>query len=181
MTGMSGVLLTNWLRWIVPEDVKDYAFVFDCVTIQSGQYCNAHGMSNAFFERFRLFCTRIDMHTVSAYQVGSHLPFSHLNTHSHFPETSHHRTFQFLTQVKQNADSVLWTERKFKAANGIGRSSPIFVNKECWTYFVDRLRRNDSFDDDEFTPRAGDRTLRFFSGPKFQGGPIQDKNIYSRS
>ena len=137
-TGMIGVLQSNWTTWVQPQEILDYVFIFHCDSIQTGFYANAHGMSNAFFTRYRII-TEQGRNTVSTYNIIDYYPFAHLNTTTFFPESGHHRVFQFLTQMKRNADSVLWTERKFKQANGIGRSSPLFVNYECWMYFVHKL------------------------------------------
>ena len=64
VVGMAGVLKKNWLKWIVVDDIKDYAFVFDCMNIPFGLYVNAHGMKHAFYTRFRFFSTHIDAHNV---------------------------------------------------------------------------------------------------------------------
>ena len=52
VVGMTGVVQTNWLSWVKAENVKDYSFIFDCESIQSGLYANAHGMDNVFNTRF---------------------------------------------------------------------------------------------------------------------------------
>ena len=98
---------------------------------------------------------------MSLYEVGTHCAFAHLNQLS-IPQTGHHRTFQFLLQMKRNADSVLWTKRKFNQANGIGRSNPIFLSRDCWAYFLGRLKRSKTFGDSEIKPRNCLRTLRCF-------------------
>ena len=182
VVGMAGVLKTNWLKWIVADDIKDYAFVFDCMNIQSGLYANAHGMKNAFNTRFRVFSTHIDAHNVSLYRNCIHLPFSHLNIFSFVPQTGHHQTFQFLTQMKQNSDLVLWTKRKYNQASGSGRSTPIFVSVDCWTYFLARLKTNDGYGDCNFTPNSGARTLRcFFLGLNLKGKSTPYNHIFDYS
>lgn len=163
VVGMSGVVRTNWTIWLNTESILDYAYIFHTDTIQSGRYANAHGMSNAYYTRFRMF-TEQDRNVVSLYNNVDYFPFAHLNSSSLFPhpETCHHRVFQFLTQLKRNADTVLWTQRKFKNANGVGRSNSVFVNIDCWTYFTSKIRRHASFEGYNFTPSRSVRTVQTF-------------------
>ena len=112
-----------------------------------------------FFTRYKVYTRGQSMHTVSVLSANDHIPFAHFNTSSFFPESSHHRIYQFLTQMKKNADLVLWTERKFNRANGIGRSSPMYVSSECWAYFCHRLREHESFRDVDF--QADQKTCAF--------------------
>ena len=99
---------------------------------------------------------------VSSIDLGEYCPFAHLLHTSFFPESSHHRISQFLTQMKKNADSVLWTERKFQRANGIGRCTPVFVNNECWIYFCSRLRKHPSYSEHNFDGKSSLRSFRTF-------------------
>ena len=81
--------------------------------------------------------------------------------------------------MKRNADTVLWTERKFRNANGKASSIPIFVSFDCWTYFINKLKRHPSFDGVDFTPTQSNRTLRtFFQDLSSQAVPYPT-NIYS--
>ena len=159
--GMVGVVRSNWIVWVKPETIVDFAFIFHCDSVQNGMYANSHGMSNAFYTHYKLF-TLEGRNLVSVYETNNHVPFAHLNVSYFFPESSHHRVFKFLTQMKRNADSVLWTERKFKNANGIGRSLPLFVNNECWTYFTNKLQKNPSFAGYNFTPSRSSWLVRTF-------------------
>ena len=104
-------------------------------------YANSHGMSNAFYTHHRL-STLKGRNLVSVYEINNHILFANLNTSFFFPESSHHCVFRFLTQMKCNADSVLWTKRNFKNENSIGRSLPLFVNNECWIYFTNKLQKS---------------------------------------
>ena len=160
--GMKGVVYTNRLRKVYLETVMDFAFIFHCDSIQSGQFASAHGIQNAYYTRFKLFTAQNSMNTVSTLMLHEHHPFSNYNKSSFFPESGHHRIFQFLTQMKKNADSVLWSERKFQRSNGRGRSNPLFINQECWTYFCNRLKNHPSFFGEIEEPNQTTRSLRTF-------------------
>ena len=159
--GMTGVLHSNWIISIRPSSVLNYAFIFHCDSVQTGLYTNTNGMSNSFFTRYKMMSEQ-GRNMVSEYSVLDHTPFAHLNTTQFFPESFHHRVFNFLTQLKRNADSVLWTERKYKNSNGVGRSNPLFINYECWIYFINRLKKDTSFVECDFLPSKSTRTVRTF-------------------
>ena len=134
------------------ESVTDFAFIFHRSTILSGMHANSYGMKNAYFCRYQLFSQNTSSHTVSLYEREYHKPFAHLNS-SYIPESTHHRIFQFITEMKRNADQVLWTQRKFANANGIGRTMKILINKECRDYFVAQLRKDSSYQNSDFYPK----------------------------
>ena len=60
--------------------------------------------------------------------------------------------------MKKNADTVLWTERKFQCANGIGRGSPLYVNQESWNHFLFWLHRHEGFVTHDFSPNLTTRS-----------------------
>ena len=157
--GMRGVMHSNWLRWIYAEAVIDFAFIFHCDTLTTGMFSNVYGMKNSYYCRHEIFSANIQSHLVRIYEKDSHSSFSHLISSS-FPESSHHRIFQFLSEMRRNVDKVLWTERKFMNANGIGRSLPIFISKECWDYFCARLCKDSSYAGYSFVPKQGRRTIK---------------------
>ena len=157
--GMCGVLHSNWLHWITTESVTDFAYIIHHKSLLSGMYANVFGMRNAYFCRYDIFSVHVQSHLVRKYEAESHKPFSHLFSKA-FPESSHHRFFQFMTELKRNADKVLWTKRKFSNANGIGRALPFFINKECWDYFVTRLGKDPSYEGYSFDAREGRRTIK---------------------
>lgn len=159
--GMNGVICTNWTRWVLADSVKDFAYIFHRDNLNSGMHPNVHGMANSYYCRYKLFTSTMEYHTVSSYNANEHITFSHLISQD-FLQSAHHRIFIFLTEVKRNADSVLWTERKFCAANGIGRSAPVLMNKECWDYFCRRLKNHSSFSEFSFTPKQCQRTVRSY-------------------
>ena len=159
--GMNGVLRSNWMISILPSSVINYAFIFHCDSLQTGLYVNANGMSNSFYTRYKML-TEQGRNMVSEYSIFDHSPFAHLSTTQFFPESFHHRVFNFLTQLKRNADSVLWTERKYKNSNGVGRSNPLFISYECWIYFVNQLKKDRSFVGCDFTSSKSTRTVRTF-------------------
>lgn len=101
-------------------------------TIQSDMYKNAHRMSNVYYTCFRMF-TEQDRNMVSLYNNIDYFPFTCLNNSffSPHPETCRHHVFLFLKKLKRNEDTVLWTVRKFKNANGVGGTNSIFVNLDC--------------------------------------------------
>ena len=159
---MNGVVKTNGTKWVSANTVKDFSFIFHRMDIRSGLYSNASGMDNAFYTRYKLFTKKSSLnHTVRILSENEHYPFSHLLSNS-LTESTHHRIFLFLKEMKQNADSFLWTERKFNAANGIGRAPSIFVSIECWKYFCARLEEDESFDDIILSGRIDRTTLKNF-------------------
>ena len=161
VVGMIGVICTNWTRWVLAESVKDFAFIFHRDSLNAGMFANAHGMANAYYSRYRLFTIPHGTHAVSSLNANEHVSFSHLIS-PFFLQTAHHRIFMFLTEMKRNADTVLWTERKFCQANGIGRCAPVFINKDCWDYFCHRLKKNKSFVHNDLEPKHSKRTIRTF-------------------
>ena len=85
-----------------------------------------------------------EVKTVHMLLLGTTVAIMHLFltlTNHFFSESRHHRTFQFLCQMKKNTDMVLWTERNFQRANSICRGSPLYVSQELWNYFFFWLRR----------------------------------------
>ena len=75
--GMVGVVQSNWIVWVQPEIIVDFAFIFYCDTVQNGIYKNSHGMSNAFYTHHRLF-TLEGRNLMSVYEINNHIPFVHL-------------------------------------------------------------------------------------------------------
>ena len=165
VNGMCGVAQSNLLKWVKQEEILDYAFIFHIDNVQCGQYANAHGMSNAYYTRFKAYyetnneSRKINVSTFTTYE---HKSFSHLNQTIYFPESSHHRVFQYLSQMKQNADAVLWSKRKFNHANGIGRGAPLFISNEFWSYIINRFRKHKSFSNVDLSPNLTTRTVRTF-------------------
>ena len=80
------------------SSVLDIAFVFHCETIISGRYANAHGMSNSYFTRYKIFTDASRRHSVSIYHANEHIPFSHLML-GLVIESFHHREYVFLTEM----------------------------------------------------------------------------------
>ena len=120
-------------------------------------------MSNAYLTQFKVFTgSKNSAHVITSYNSCDHVPFSHLNQSHFFPESGHHCTFQFLCQMKKNADKVLWTERKFQRANGIDRGSPLYVNQESWNYFLFRLCRHEGFATHNFSTNLTTRSYQTF-------------------
>ena len=139
--GMIGVIHSNWLQWIVADAMVYFAYIFCAETLNTGMYPNVYGMKNSYFARYKLFSHNIQSHVVRLYIKESHSSFSH-HISPLFLESSHHRIFQFLSKMKRNVDQVLWTEIKFKNANGIGQAQPMLLSPECWDYFIFRLKED---------------------------------------
>ena len=72
------VIHTNWLRWIVPDLVLNYAYIIHRDGMNSGMYANVYGMNNSFFVRYGMFSHKIEFHVLSIYESRFHTPFSHL-------------------------------------------------------------------------------------------------------
>ena len=160
--GMTGVMYTNWTKNVRVDKVKDFAYIFHCDEIQSGLYSNAYGMNNSYFTRFTLFTkpTNREQHFMTLFAAKNHLPFYHQK--NSFPQSSHFRIFKFLSQMKRNSDVVLWSERKFSVANGIGKGSPIAVHQDCWEYFCFRLKMSGVFTGEDIIKKDKSRVIRTF-------------------
>ena len=69
---MYELMYSNWLQWVLALSVKDFAFIFHRDRIKSGLYANIHGMSNAFYTRYKIFTNQAASHVVSQYESIDH-------------------------------------------------------------------------------------------------------------
>ena len=106
---MSGVAKSNLLKWVKEEAIFHFALIFHCNNTQCGQYANAHGMSNQYYTRFKVYNDTSNENiqfVLSTFTTYEHISFPHLNRTLYSPESSHHHVFQFLSQMK-NTNAVL--------------------------------------------------------------------------
>ena len=150
--GMQGVVQSNWTKHVKTICVLDVSYIFHIDTIQSGLYASCYGMSNAYYIRYRVFTDQDNMtdNKLSMLNNNQHVPFAHL-LNNKWPQSYHHRIYQFLVQMKRNADGVLWTQRKYVQASGIGRLPPMHLSLDMWRYFENKLGRLSCFNSDDIT------------------------------
>lgn len=160
--GMARVIYTNWTRWILASSIKEFAYIFHRDNINLGLYSNVNGMGNSYYTKYQTFTDLSGLYVVSPYYSNKYIPFFHLTVHLNSIEPSHHIMCVFLMEIKKNTDTVLWTERKFQAANEIGRTYLVLVSIKSWKCFCSRLEEDKSFDEVDFGGYCGRKIIKTF-------------------